>query len=283
MRKQGLTLTELLIGLVISGIVAAAILGLYVGSNKSFKRGRKLSELMDEVNSAIVQLDFLFSRWGAGVPCANNTCVFNTTISACGGYPPSDPMCMDCLNGSLTTGCTDIVFYGNLGGLGFVVNSTATTSNVISCRLSVDPSQNYYYIWNSTGVILDTTGLPKVYQLSGLNPNDIGCIDFTGVPNAVVNSNVTQYGSTSTYTLLAGNLISRVPHKIELLVVNGTLVEKKWDLYNLSSPQYEGTTTIGYVNNFQVTADGRGVKVVIDFVSSKDPNLTFHFEKYYSR
>ena len=113
MKMKGFTLVEILVTMLLVSIILMAIVGLYIASDKAFKKNKPISDVLEEMRSGIATLDFVFSRWGVGVPCTNNNCTINATgISPCDKYyPPPDPMCMTCNEGSLSSGCSDVEFY----------------------------------------------------------------------------------------------------------------------------------------------------------------------------
>ena len=278
MKNKGASLIEVLTAIVMSSIVLMAIVGLYISSDKTFKKQRELSELIEEVRSGMTNLDFLFSRWGVGVPCKNNTCSLSNSIAACYSYPPSDPMCMDCVSGDLSTGCRDVIFYGNLNGIGFVVSVNGSYAKLISCRLKESSSSSYYYyyVWREGEVLTNSSGEPEAVTINYISPNGASCKELTE-PNAETSTAI------GNFTLVPGDIIIGVPKKIELFVEDGLLKEKIWDMYNPSSPQYEGEKAIAHVDSFEVYRVGRGIKVKVKFYNPKNPELTFTLERYYSR
>jgi prepilin-type N-terminal cleavage/methylation domain-containing protein len=283
LKVKGFTLVELLIAVVLAGIVLMAIVGLYLASDKAFKKNKPVSDVLEEMRSAISILEFVFSRWGVGVPCSNNTCNITSFLTPCNGYPPSDPMCITCNKGSLETGCSDVEFYANFYGMGFVTGINGSIAKVISCRLRSKKSQNYYYIWNSNGVLLDASGVPITYQLSNLNPDNKECINLDSSPNAEVNVQVKDINNTTSYSLQPGDVIIRVPHKVRLYIKNKSLRMETWDMYDPFNPQYEGSKEIAKVTSFLVYKSGRGVKIKIKFVSQSDSSKVFEIEKYFAR
>jgi len=283
-RKKGLTLIELITAIVIAAIVMMAIVALYINTDHSFKKNKQISDLLQNSQAAIFNLNYLFSRWGVGVPCYNNTCVYSSnSIPACGGFPPTDPLCMDCKVGSLnsTTGCSDIVFYANLKGLGFVVSVNGTQASVISCRLTARANDNYYYVWNNGTVLMNSTsGLPIVYKINKIDPDDADCVDnasVNAVMDAVLNS------TAGNYKVAPGDVLIRVPKKIELYIDENELKEHIWDMYDPLNPQDEGVKVLANVKSFKVFQNGRGVKVIIEFFNPENPALSFKVERYYAR
>jgi prepilin-type N-terminal cleavage/methylation domain-containing protein len=292
-KQKGFTMIEVLIVIVLCTIIIMAALGLYFASDKIFKQTRPISDVLEEMRSAIATLDFVFSRWGAGVPCYNNNC--NEAISECVGpqpdnYPPYNRLCMSCNSGNLISGCSDIEFYANLEGYGFVVSVNGTQTNLISCRLrNTDLSNDTYYIWEGDKVVnYNGTDLPK-YKLN-LNSDDDNkdCINFAGGPNVQHNVIVQEFNGTGNYTLQPGDMITRVPHKVRLYV-NYDSDDKGYWLYIKKFDIGRGTTyttKLGRVkdlDSFKVYSEGRAIKVEVEFQSQSKPEKTLKIIKYFAR
>jgi prepilin-type N-terminal cleavage/methylation domain-containing protein len=288
--KRGFTIIELLVVIVLCGIILTAVLGLYLTSDKVFKQTRPISDVLEEARSAVATLDFVFSRWGVGVPCKNNNCTIEDFIPLCNGYPPTNPLCMNCINpnGSLnsTTSCKGVAFYANLLGHGFVVSTNNGTANLISCRLSMDPNDNYYYIWQGEKVVnYNGTGKPPIYQLSELDPDGQDCIEnFNGNPNA--QSSALVNGTAGNYTLQPGNFITRVPYEVRLYP------ECKSDgcwlyLEKIDMAKNNNVTTklvkLKDLDSFKVSAQGRAIKVELEIQSQSKPEKVLKIERYFAR
>jgi len=295
-KRKGFTIIEVLVVIVLCTIILMAAFGLYLASGKIFRETRPISDVLEEMRSAIATLDFVFSRWGAGVPCNNNTC--DETISECIGpppdnYPPYNRLCMTCNEGDFSSGCKKVEFYANLEGYGFVVSVNGTQANFISCRLrNTDLSNNdTYYIWKGDKLVnYNGTYFPK-YKLN-LNSDDDNkdCIDFAGSPNIQHNVIVQEFNGTGTYTLEPGDIITRVPHRVSLYVK-----------YN-SNPNYRGywlyvektdmatnrthKTMLAKVkdsNSFKVYKEERAIKVVVEFQSQSESEKTLKITRYFAR
>jgi len=291
-KQKGFTIIEVLVVIVLCAIIIMAALGLYFASDKIFKQTRPISDVLEEMRSAIATLDFVFSRWGVGVPCYNNTC--NETISECVGpqpnnYPPYNRLCMSCNSGNLISGCSDIEFYANLEGYGFVVGVNGTQANLISCRLrNTDLSNDTYYIWEGDKVVnYNGTNLPK-YKLN-LNSDDDNkdCINFAGGPNVQHNVIVQEFNGTGNYTLQPGDMITRVPHKVRLYVDSTSdgywLYIEKTDM---ADPTKQSTTMLGRVkdsNSFKIYSERRAIKVEVEFQSQSKPEKTLKIIRYFAR
>lgn len=288
MKTKGFTIIELLIVILLCAIILMAISGLYIASDKIFRHTRPISDVLEETRSGIVTLDFVFSRWGAGVPCENNTCNISNTTIPCLNYPPSAPMCITCNNGDFNSGCNDIEFYASLYGIGFVVNVNGTQANIISCRLTND---DYYYIWQGEKVLnYNATSTPAIYQLSGLAPDDQDCIkNFNGPPNAKSNSVVTLVSNSSyTYTLQPGDIIMRVPHKVRIYEDCKTnecwLYIEKTDMANSTKePEKRIIAKLKDGSSFKVYKEGKVLRLEIEFESQSFPKKTLKIERYFAR
>jgi type II secretory pathway pseudopilin PulG len=284
--KKGFTLVEVLVVMILIFVIIGAVLTVYLISVKIFKEGKELSDLTEDARIAITTLNFIFSRWGMGVPCANNTCVMNDTLASCNvnlvngalltpPELPQDPMCITINN---TT--KEIYFFANLEGFGFVVNSTGSIVNVVSCRLNTSLTQNCYYIWRN-GVVLNpsnNTYFPSSVPLNG-TINGIDCIN-TPAPNAQLNA------YTSGIILEPGDYITRVPYLIRIYVknINGInwLMIKKIDLATACNNN-EHSVKLAPVKDFSAEILGRAVKLTITFVNLNSPDKTITIEKIYSK
>lgn len=249
-QRKGISLVELLIAIVIGIIITSALTGLFVGSNRAFLKNREISELAEDVRNAITTLEFIFSRWGAGVPCENNNCTIEPTLPPCSSYPPSDPQC-------ITIEPSSVEFYANLYGYGFVINSTGTTAKAVSCRLSLDSRQNCYLLWDN-GSVRQENGNVLVYRITAISSNNKDCIK--DINQSIVDLSVNG-------TLNNGTFISRAPHKVRIYKQGDFLFMDRYDTAS-SCNEDETAVRIGRVENFSVIPDGRGVFVNATFISS---------------
>ena len=62
-KQKGFTMVEILIVIILCAIIAMAALGLYLASDKVFKKMKATSDVLEEMRSAMATLDFVFSRW----------------------------------------------------------------------------------------------------------------------------------------------------------------------------------------------------------------------------
>ena len=286
MKMKGFTLIEILVTILLVSIILMTIVGLYIASDKAFKKNKPISDVLEEMRSGIATLDFVFSRWGVGVPCANNNCTINATgISPCDeDYPPSDPMCMTCNEGSLSSGCSDVEFYGNLYGIGFVVNANSTTgtASIISCRLEYnsDCSKQCYYIWEGGKISnssWNSTNNQPIIRCLPSSEYEGECISGT-TPKSVSFDN-------STFPIEDGNIIMRAPHKIRIFLDNdGWIKMERYDsCNNFNSENGNNTRKIAKADSFKVYAEGKTIKVSVTFVSQSQPAQTLSIERYFGR
>lgn len=276
MGKKGFSLVELLVAIVISVIIVAALTSLFIVGNRTFRTNKQVSDITDDVRNAITTLDFVFSRWGTGVPCPQSGCSLQTPPPDCVGYPPTDPMC-------LTINGPDVVFYANLYGIGFVqiIDTNSNTANIVSCRLNGNGNQNCYYIWNA-GTLKGgfTNGTPRYYSFQTFT----GSPDCISSPNAnlSVSRSLTEQSNQnpSALNLDTGDYISRVPHRVRLYLSNGFLFMDRVDMANICNDN-ENAIRLARASAFSAQKVGRSVRVDITFVG--EDGRTFPITRYYGR
>lgn len=274
MDRKGFTLVELLVAVVISMIIIGALTSLFIVGNRTFTTNKQVTDITDEVRNAVTTFDFLFSRWGAGVPCPQSGCTLQTPPPDCTAYPPSDPMCIT-INGS------EVVFYANLYGIGFVQSINSNNANIVSCRLNSNGNQNCYYVWNA-GVLKGgfNNGTPRYYSFSTFSGSP-DCINSSNV-NLIVSRSLTEQATQNPQTLNLdpGDYISRVPHRIRININNGFLVMDRTDMASLCNDS-ENAVRLARVSNFSAQKTGRSVRIDITFVDDK--GKTFSITRYYGR
>uniref|UniRef100_A0A7C4JQN1 Uncharacterized protein n=1 Tax=Thermodesulfobacterium geofontis TaxID=1295609 RepID=A0A7C4JQN1_9BACT len=170
-----------------------------------------------------------------------------------------------------------------------MVNVNGTQANLISCRLSTDRNDNYYYIWQGEKIVnYNGSGLPPIYKLSELNPNNQDCIkNFIGTPNAQSSALVVNFNETaSTYTLQPGDIIMRVPHKVRLYAKSTS--DGYW-LYLNKTDMATGTNEekmlakLKDLDSFKVYAQGHTLKIEMGFQSQSTPEKVLKIERYFAR
>lgn len=265
---KAFSLAELLIAIFIASIVLGVTTSIYWSLSKNFKETKKVSDIIETARSGIVTLEYLFSRWGVGVPCKTNKCVLNLNIPDCDGYPPSDPMCLTINpDGS-------IEFYGNLYGMGYVIsiNEDNNEASLISCRLR---KQDEYYIWQGSKIVgWDGNNEPPKISLENLNPDNVSCRDI--VEGGNLTTNATVVASNDEYTLKVGYVINRVPFRIRIYESNGWLYYERTDLIDGDSTSIR----IAPIENFDAQKQGRGVKLSVTFV---EEGKKFILERFFGR
>ncbi|MCX7738183.1 MAG: prepilin-type N-terminal cleavage/methylation domain-containing protein [Hydrogenothermaceae bacterium] len=273
--NKGFTLTELLVAVIISMIILLALTSLFIVGNKTFKSNKEISDINEDVKNAITTLDFLFSRWGAGVPCPDEGCNLQSPPPDCSSYPPKDPMCITIIDRN------QIIFYGNLYGLGFVKDVNNSNAGIISCRLSSSVGQNCYYVWNGGKLKGGYNGeTPRYFSFSTF-PGSQDCITYKDV-NLTVSSSLIEPGNQNpqTITLSPGDYITRVPHQIKIYVNNGKLYMDRTDMASVCKDN-ENSVMLGNVSKFLAQKEGRSVRLDITFIDST--GKTFSITRYYGR
>lgn len=285
--KRGFSIVELLIALTIASITLAAFTTMFIAGNRTFRANREVSNSVEEVRNAIMMLEFIFSRWGIGVPCTNNNCSSSfsstTSIPNCETtYPPSHPLCM-----TVSDGGRRAIFYASLGGIGFVTKTTtsgsSTTANVIGCRLNSSSSQNCYYIWRNWRVKSDN-GSIKGYRLEGNIPEN-HCLNSNNVSengNLSLNGRIFELGSTSnSITLDPGDSIMRIPHKITIYVANDNwLMMDKTDMASQCNDD-EAAIRVARVSSFNIEPVAFGVRIDATFLTTD--NRSYSVTRYFGR
>jgi prepilin-type N-terminal cleavage/methylation domain-containing protein len=279
MKEDGFTLIELLIALFISLIILGSITIAFIASNKSYQVNRPLSQAIEEVQTAESTLNFLFSRWGVGVPTLTNTTVINNyTIPTSYPensypFPPTNPFWFTITNNN------EIAFFASLGGSGFVTGESSGNYGVLSCRLSNNDENNKdfcYFVFSPSGSVSYMT--LNSSELSD-SDNNKDCINFpsNNQYNVVINSSA----------LSVGDRIQRVPDLIKIYELDRAnqswLVFDKVDLAddcnNSENGIYIGRIQKGSFNVTQLAPTSILLKV--NFVA---PNgKIYNFSRVYSK
>ncbi len=286
--RKGFTIAELLVAAFISLMILGSILGIYIISNRAFGVNRELSLLKESTKEGIYALEWFFQRWGVGVSCINpqnpNACAqvqigINPNL-----YPPPSALYVVRTSG---TPCDEIVFYGSLGGMGFVdaVRGIDRVS-VMSCRLSQAATQNCYHIWRGARVFTDANNnnLPLIFRISGLSADNLDCINVNDRNNALMdlvaiatNGQIETFiGNTRVFTdrlnLEPGDLLIRVPHRIRFFCQNNPADNNQLWLYVQTTDlaeqcnQNEPPMPLVRVNRFNTQITDNGILATIDVV-----------------
>lgn len=230
--RRGFTILELLVAVVISLIILASVVGIYVVANRGFALNRELSLLKESTKEGIYALDWFFQRWGVGVPCINNADPANCARVQAGTdpnvYPPPSALFIVRRAG---TPCDEVTFYGSLGGMAFVDSVLGTDRvSIMSCRLNAGAQQNCYHIWRGARVFTDFNNQnnPLIFTITNLSRDNLDCSRETQRTNATMGLVATArngqletwVGNTRVLTdrlnLEPGDLLVRVPHRIRI-------------------------------------------------------------------
>jgi prepilin-type N-terminal cleavage/methylation domain-containing protein len=286
--ERGFTLVEVMISLLISAIIIAAIVSLATTSMKAFRQAKEVSEVKELGKSGMAQLEWLFQRWGTATPCDNTNTSLCTSVSqdclvsGSYAYPPPSTACITIADYSTYD---EAHFYANLTGSGFVhipQISDPSTMNIKSCRLSTASGQNCYYVKMGAKFITDKTNTnvykPLIFSLSNLSDNNLVCTDGTIIPNATISVNATALNGQlkddagnfiSTYQFEGGEIVFRVPHRVRLFCQdNPSDQNRKW-LYMEATDMATGchadepAQPLIPVNSFDIKRQGEGIVVTM--------------------
>lgn len=243
--NKGFTLIEALMALAISIIIIGSITAAYMAAVKDFKNVKSISDNLQTKTPAIELIGRFFDRWGVGVVSQQD----NSSCTNC----PSTQRAMTI---TTTNGCSDVTFYGNIYGMGFVYSVSGGAANIISCRLKTGSTDNCYVIWrdNATANSIASGSVVPV-ALAGLSTDDQTCSDLT----AGATSNVTASSTMSSQTVQAGDVVQRFWHRIRFYCSNNSNdSNKNWlfvDLTDASScANSQSAVPIAPVEAFSATA-----------------------------
>ncbi len=302
--KKGFSLVEILITIVITSIILAALSSLHIQSDLAFRQTKKFADVKEITKLSLAQMEWLFQRWGTSTPCndptGNNLC---TPIRDCKVanqflYPPPSSLCLTRNEGAP---CDEIFFYANLYGNGFVDRLTsATTVAMMSCRLSQASGENCYHLKRGGPFRRDTNDNSNVliFSISGLSSNSLDCINIASGQNSngTMNRQVmaingfeldTNNQPTQILNLEGGDLLMRVPHRVRLFCQNNPNDNNKRYLYmqafDMSNDCNNDETPepLVPVNSFKIQQEGQGIRVKITVRSQDDGTMTV--ERFFGR
>ncbi len=297
MRKAGFTVAELLVALAISVLMIAIMSSLFLTSSQVFNKVKTISDVKENARLGVMQLEWLFQRWGTSTPCANASVC--TQVIPCGTpgnftYPPDSSLCITIQSGDT---CDEVWFYGNLYGLGFVDRLVGPDRvAVMSCRLSDDPSVNCYHIkrgglWAPYDWDYSTYPEPPIVKISGLDDNNADCVNVSGTSNTEMDREVEllnglYYGS-NIFKLDGGDLLLRVPHRIHLYCRPNPRDNNRLWLYMEATDMAEHCNRneppqpLVPVEEFRVQNLGNAIRVIVTYSSENGETLTI--ERVYGR
>ncbi len=297
MRNKGFSVAELLVAIAISALMLAIMSSLFLTSSDVFNRIRTISDAKEFARLGVMQLEWLFQRWGTSTPCADASVC--TQVISCGtpgnfSYPPDSSLCITIQNGDP---CDEVWFYGNLYGQGFVDILTGPDRvAVMSCRLSDAPQVNCYHIkrgglWAPYDWDYSTYPQPPIVRIKNLDNDNADCVNVSGTHNTEMDREVEilngLYYDSNTFLLDGGDLLLRVPHRIHLFCRPNPRDNNRLWLYMEATDMAEDCNAneppqpLIPVEEFHVENIGNAVKVRVTYRSNEGE--TFTIERVYGR
>lgn len=272
--NKGLSLVELLVVIAVLGIVVAAIAVTYTGSLRVFTNIKSASEPIETKTPSIELISRYFDRWGVGVIAKTH----RSNCTVCPDHPKSMII-------TTTNDCSDVTFYGNLYGFGFVRAVSGSTAQLISCRLNSSSGKNCYTLWRDNTPINDygASNNPIILGLQSLSPNNADCSGITSstTQNATMNYELSPYSGSNFKRVKPGDVIHRAAHKIRLYCANNSNDgNRKWlyadltDFYGVCN-ENENATPVAPVNSFTVEALPSGCNASAGNCSAVKVTVTF--------
>jgi hypothetical protein len=268
---------SILISLLILGAISVA----FIGANKGFQQNKPISQAIQEAQNSVVTLDFLFSRWGVGMPSSNtqtdkNGNPINWQPNGI-TFPFSNPFWYQAVDANSDGKNDTIYFFASLGGTGHVIDCPNSNScNILSCRLTSNNTNRCYFIFSANGTSF------RYYELgsSDLADDNIDCLNL---------QNNQTYNTTINVGLNPGDRFQRVPHLIRIYETpidsrTSWLTFDRTDLA-VDCNDNENATYIGRIRkgSFQVIPRGQNaVEVQADFVD-ENGNVAYRFRKVYAK
>lgn len=264
MNNKGYSMVELLIAIVISSVILGAVMLSYTGTLRVFKDVKSISDTIQTKTPSIELIARYFERWGVGVVSREMV----ATCRSCSDYstdccpPNSKTMYI-----TTTNDCSDITFFGNVHGFGFVrgPDPISNPASIVSCRLRINSEtskHNCYVLWRDNFPLNDfIDNKPIPVEATGLSIDNKECLTLTAgtTSNATINSTLQSKSGGSPKTLKAGDSLQRFPHRIRLYCnSNSNDNGRKWlyaDITDTASAcnADEKAAAIAPVENFQVT------------------------------
>lgn len=262
--NKGFSLIELLIAITISSVILGAIVMSFTTSLRVFKDAKSISDNIETKTPSIELISRYFDRWGAGVVSRND----RSDCTATSGGANVCPAQRKSLTITTGTPCSDVRFWGNIHGYGFVesLSSDLTTANLISCRLSKAANQDCYVIWsNNTPMNPVLIGhVDPVSLANNITNQNADCSNLTS--SSYVNSSMSATLNTKTASsprqLQNGDVLHRSHHQIRFFCQQNSLDSNRLWLYvgliDMSNGSCndgnEGPYPLAPVNAFTATA-----------------------------
>ncbi|MDI6801642.1 MAG: hypothetical protein QMD01_06285 [Thermodesulfovibrionales bacterium] len=269
MNNKGYSLVELILAVGVSTIILGAILLSYTGTLKVFKDVKAISDNIQMKTPSIELISRSFDRWGVGVVSREDL----ASCRSCQDYTTDCcPIARRSMTITTTNGCSDVTFFGNFHGFGFVKgpDPIADPANIISCRLNNSKeNQNCYILWRDNFPLnnMDSNNILIPLKATDLSIDDAECLTLTAVtdigtaPNATLSSALkARVEGNPAKVIKSGDFIQRFPHQIRLYCnANSRDGGRTWlyaDMTDTTSncgSSDEPATPIAPVNNFLVT------------------------------
>jgi prepilin-type N-terminal cleavage/methylation domain-containing protein len=262
--NRGYSLVEVLIAVVIGLSVLGAVLAAYTGSLRVFKDVKSISDNIETKTPSIELIARYFDRWGVGVVSREA----GKGIPNCANCPPTQKTIII----SNTNDCSDVTFFGNLYGFGFVRDVVGTANDatkLISCRLdrteTSSTKKNCYTLWRDNSPLndLDTSNNLIPLALRALSSNNADCsqLPVNVQQNATMDDEMSPWSGSIWKTVRSGDVIQRAAHKIRLYCQNNPSDNnRKWlyvdlrELYGNYCNENENASPIAPVEEFKVEA-----------------------------
>jgi type II secretory pathway pseudopilin PulG len=319
-RKRGFTVVEFLAGILISLLILGAISIAFIGANRGFQQNKPISQAIQEAQNSVVTLDFLFSRWGIGVPWLNTIPIYSMDYDGTiwkdqngnpinwqpanlpNGivFPPAYPFWYLAVDTNGDGEKDTIFFFASLGGTGYVIDcpNNLPPCNILSCRLTSNRTNRCYFVFSANGMPI------KHYVLgsSDLANDNIDCMNLQN--NQISNTTINVGG------LNPGDRFQRVPH---LIRIYETPIDNKtsWLTFDridlaVGCNDNESATYIGRIRrgsllitpisqdlitqtsqnfvkgSFPILIGQNAVEVQADFVD-ENGNVAYRFRKVYAK
>lgn len=310
LKGKGFSIAELLIAIAISVLMLAIMSSLFFTSSQVFNQVRTISDVKENARLGVMQLEWLFQRWGTATPCTNASIC--TQVVSCGtppddfDYPPESSLCITIQEGNP---CDEVWFYANLYGLGFVDKLIGPDRvAVMSCRLSSREEINFYHIkrgglWAPYDWDYSSYPYPPIVRIRNLDDNNADCVYVSGTSNTEMDREVEilnglYYGS-NIFQLDGGDLLLRVPHRIHLycapnasdnnrlwlyMEVKDVVCEAVDEDYQPDKCDINDGTDVKPlvpVNEFRVENIGNAIRVTVTY--TEEEGRTFTLERIYGR
>jgi type II secretory pathway pseudopilin PulG len=294
---KGFTIIEFLVGILVSLLILGAISIAFIGADRGFKKNKPISQSIEEAQNSVATLDFLFSRWGIGVPTSNNIYLINSDGSLKKDqngnpllwqasnlpngivFPPIYPFWYQSIDANGDSKNDTLYFFASIGGNGYVVScpNNLPPCNILSCRLTSNSANRCYFIFSADGTSI------KYYALSNgdIANDEIDCLNLQN--NQTYNTTINIGG------LNPADRFQRVPHLIKIYetpIDNKTswLTFDRIDVAN-DCGDNGNSISIGRIRkeSFLITPiNQNAVKIQADFVD-ENGNILYKYSKVYAK